>query len=117
MSQNHQSQDAAARDTSNAVQLFQDAHQKMVMLKRVEEQMAQLVQRRRTLMDELKQVQGQINDEFENLFHAAQEMPARLKGLAAGSAGSGVSSSGTVHAPRDTAFADDSVLTEDEAVA
>ena len=92
-------------------QLFQDAHQKMVMLKRVEEQMAQLVQRRRTLMDELKQVQSQINDEFENLFHAAQEMPARLKSLAAASASSGA------HAPRDTAFADDSVLAEDEAVA
>ena len=111
MSQNHQPQDAAARDTSHAVQLFQDAHQKMVMLKRVEEQMAQLVQRRRTLMDELKQVQSQINDEFENLFHAAQEMPARLKGLAAAAASSGA------HAPRDTAFADDSVLAENEAVA
>ena len=109
MSQNHQSQDAAARDTSHAVQLFQDAHQKMVMLKRVEEQMAQLVQRRRTLMDELKQVQGQINDEFETLFHAAQDMPARLKNLAA--------SNGAVQAPREAAFADDSLLTEDEAVA
>ena len=108
MSQNHQSQDAAARDTSHAVQLFQDAHQKMVMLKRVEEQMAQLVQRRRTLMDELKQVQGQINDEFENLFHVAQEMPARLKNLAA---------SNDVQAPREGAFADDSLLAEDEAVA
>ena len=106
--QNHSSQDAAARDTSHAVQLFQDAHQKMVMLKRVEEQMAQLVQRRRTLMDELKQVQGQINDEFENLFHAAQEMPARLKNLAAGNG---------AQAPREAAFADDSLLAADEAVA
>ena len=111
MSQNHQSHDAAARDTSHAVQLFQDAHQKMVMLKRVEEQMAQLVQRRRTLMDELRNVQAQINDEFENLFHAAQDMPARLKGLTASS------SSTTAQAPRDSAFADDSVLAEDEAVA
>ena len=113
MSQNHQSQDAAARDTSHAVQLFQDAHQKMVMLKRVEEQMAQLVQRRRSLMDELKNVQGQINDEFENLFHGAQDMPARLKGLAGGPA----HAPAPVHAPRDSAFADDSVLAEDEAAA
>lgn len=111
MSQQHNnSHDAAARDTSHAVQLFQDAHQKMVMLKRVEEQMAQLVQRRRTLMDELRSVQGQINDEFDRMFQDGQEVPARLKGIAAASA---VAS----HLPREAAFADDSLLTEDEAVA
>ena len=49
-----QQNDSASRETSHVVQLFQDAHQKMVMLKRVDEQMAQLQVRRRTLMDELR---------------------------------------------------------------
>ena len=108
MSHQHQSTDTAARDTSHAVQLFQDAHQKMVMLKRVEEQMAQLVQRRGTLMDELRTVQGQINDEFDRMFQNGQDVPARLKGLAA---------AGVAQVPREAAFADDSLLTDDEAVA
>src|SRR5688500_20128763 len=81
-------QDNAARDTSHAVQLFQDAYQKMVMLKRVDEQMAQLVQRRRTLMDDLRSVQSQINDEFDKMFKSGQEIPERLRGLA-GLAGAG----------------------------
>jgi hypothetical protein len=67
--------------TSAAVQLFQDAHQKMVMLKRVDEQMAQLLQRRRGLMDELRQVQSQINHEFQRLFDVPEDLPERLQSL------------------------------------
>ncbi len=73
------SQESVPRDTSHAVQLFQDAHQKMVMLKRVDEQMAQLLQRRRSLMDELRQVQSQINTEFQRLFDVPDDLPARLQ--------------------------------------
>lgn len=78
-------QDTTAREASQAVQLFQDAHQKMVMLKRVEEQMMQLQVRRRTLMDELRQVQAQINEEFERMFSTADsgepEAPSRMQSL------------------------------------
>jgi hypothetical protein len=95
------SKEMAARDTSNAVQLFQDAHQKMVMLKRVDEQMTQLSQRRRSLMDELRSVQSQINEEFDRMFTA--DGPARLKSL-------------TAPTLREPAFADEAVL-DDEAVA
>ena len=110
MSQHSSSNDTAARDTSHAVQLFQDAHQKMVMLKRVEEQMAQLVQRKASLMDELRSVQGQINDEFDKMFQNGQDVPARLKGLAAATASSQM--------PREAAFANDALLDDDdEAVA
>ena len=107
MSQQHSnSNDTAARDTSHAVQLFQDAHQKMVMLKRVEEQMAQLVQRKASLMDELRSVQGQINDEFDKMFQNGQDVPARLKGFAAASA--------SVPMAREAAFTNESLLTDDE---
>jgi hypothetical protein len=76
-----QQNDSASRETSHVVQLFQDAHQKMVMLKRVDEQMAQLQVRRRTLMDELRSVQGNINDEFERMFNAPPELANRLQSL------------------------------------
>jgi hypothetical protein len=110
-------QDNAARDTSHAVQLFQDAHQKMVMLKRVDEQMAQLVQRRRTLMDELRSVQSQINDEFDKMFKSGQEIPARLKGLAAHT-GAGASRGEHAFADDPAVHDDDHQLNpEDEAVA
>ncbi len=105
---NHQQPDHA-RETSHAVQLFQDAHQKMVMLKRVDEQMNQLVQRRRTLMDELRTVQGQINEEFDKMFQAGHDMPARLKSLAA-------QTSHVASASRDGAFADETVLDDEPVV-
>jgi hypothetical protein len=74
------SQDNNAQ-SSHAVQLFQDAHQKMVMLKRVDEQMAQLLVRRRSLMDELRQVQSQINTEFQRLFDVPDDLPERLQAI------------------------------------
>ena len=107
MSQHNNSNDTAARDTSHAVQLFQDAHQKMVMLKRVEEQMAQLVQRKASLMDELRSVQGQINDEFDKMFQNGQEVPARLKGFAA-------AAPTAAQITREAAFTNESLLTDDE---
>ena len=109
-------QDNAARDTSHAVQLFQDAHQKMVMLKRVDEQMAQLVQRRRTLMDELRSVQSQINDEFDKMFKSGQEIPARLRGLA-GQAGAGASREHAFDSDAAAHDDDHQLNPEDEAVA
>lgn len=83
MSQENNSQ------TSQAVQLFQDAHQKMVMLKRVDEQMNQLIQRRRGLMDELRHVQSQINEEFQRLFEVPGDLPDRLQSLVSSPARNG----------------------------
>ena len=69
--------------TSPAVQLFQKAHQNMVLLARVDEQMAQLAARRKALLDELRGVQGQINGEFERLIETEKDLTARMATIAA----------------------------------
>lgn len=61
---------AASKDSPQSVQLFQRAHQKMVMLNRVEEQVQQLLNQRRSIQDELRGIQAQINDEFDRLLRA-----------------------------------------------
>ncbi|HQY88106.1 MAG TPA: hypothetical protein PK402_05565 [Tepidisphaeraceae bacterium] len=61
---------AAAKESPQSVQLFQRAHQKMVMLQRVEDQIQQLVTQRRSIQDELRGIQVQINEEFDKLLRA-----------------------------------------------
>ena len=61
---------AAAAKDSQSVQLFQRAHQKMVILQRVEEQVQQLLGQRRSIQDELRGIQVQINEEFDRLLRA-----------------------------------------------
>ena len=80
--------------SSPAVQLFQKAHQNMVLLARVDEQMAQLMQRRKALLDELRAVQGEINDEF----HRVIETPGQLASRIAAAAGTvpGALTNGTI---------------------
>jgi hypothetical protein len=53
-----------------SVQLFQRAHQKMVMLQRVDDQIQTLLNQRRSIQDELRGIQAQINDEFDKLLKA-----------------------------------------------
>jgi len=61
--------------------LFQKAHAKLVTLQRVDEQLTGLFDQRRKLQDELREVQAQINDEFERVIRDSQESPtARLAG-------------------------------------
>ena len=60
----------AGKDSPQSVQLFQRAHQKMVMLQRVEDQIQQLLNQRRSVQDELRGIQAQINDEFDRLLRA-----------------------------------------------
>lgn len=60
----------AGKDSPQSVQLFQRAHQKMVMLQRVEDQLQQLLNQRRSVQDELRGIQAQINDEFDRLLRA-----------------------------------------------
>ena len=47
----------AGKDSPQSVQLFQRAHQKMVMLQRVEDQLQQLLNQRRSVQDELRGIQ------------------------------------------------------------
>jgi hypothetical protein len=61
---------ASSKENAQSVQLFQRAHQKMVMLQRVEDQMQQLLNQRRSIQDELRGIQVQINEEFDKLLRA-----------------------------------------------
>ena len=79
------SSDASATDAAY-VQLFQKAHQKIVMLERLDEQLMQLWTKRQELQDELRAVQAQINQELESRIKSSGEPPAKLLGAIAGSA-------------------------------
>ncbi len=73
--------DNATRADANAsptVQLFQRAHQKMVVLQRVEDQIQQYMNQRRSIQDELRGIQVQINEEFDRLLRATGQQPSRL---------------------------------------
>ena len=62
------SQDQAGVPTGDAapyVQLFQKAHQRIVMLERLDEQVQQILQKRQELQDELRSIQAQLNEEFD----------------------------------------------------
>jgi hypothetical protein len=78
---------AASKESSQSVQLFQRAHQKMVMLQRVEDQMQQLLNQRRSIQDELRGIQVQINEEFDRLLRANAAAGAAGAGGAAGPTG------------------------------
>jgi DNA repair ATPase RecN len=69
---------APAALTSPTAALFQKAHAKLVTLQRIDEQLHSILDQRRKLQDELREVQGQINDEFDRVIRDAQEAPARL---------------------------------------
>src|SRR5262245_39839291 len=77
-----------AADAAPYVQLFQKAHQKIVLLERLDEQVMQLLGKRQELQDELRAVQTQINLKLEQRIKGSGEPPAKLLGAIAGSAGS-----------------------------
>jgi uncharacterized coiled-coil protein SlyX len=79
------------------VQLFQKAHQHIVLLDRIDEQLAQLWSKRTDLQEELRTLQQQINDELEDRISAVGEPPAGILGnvAAAGAASVG----GAPHPP------------------
>jgi hypothetical protein len=68
----------APASTSPTVALFQKAHAKMVTLQRVDEQLGGLLDQRRKLQEELRNVQSLINEEFDRVMHDAQDAPARM---------------------------------------
>jgi len=63
---------------SPTVALFQKAHAKLITLQRVDEQLQNLLGQRKTLQDELRTIQSQINDEFDRLLNGADEPLPKL---------------------------------------
>lgn len=66
----HDSQTAtpnAAQQASPLAQVFQEAYQKAVLIKRLDDQISQISARRKALCDELRTIQSQLNDEFSKL--------------------------------------------------
>lgn len=62
--------DQTSPDAVPYVQLFQKAHQKIVMLERLDEQMVQMISKRQELQEELKSIQSQLNQEFDTRLKA-----------------------------------------------
>jgi len=69
---------AASQVSSQAASLFQKAHGKIVMLQRLDAQLASLLEQRKRLQDDLASVQGSINEEFDRLMRQADEAPNRI---------------------------------------
>ena len=69
---------AATQVSSQAASLFQKAHGKIVMLQRLDAQLASLLEQRKRLQDDLASVQGSINEEFDRLMRQADEAPNRI---------------------------------------
>src|ERR1051325_2718498 len=69
------------------VQLFQKAHQRIVMLERLDEQVQQILSKRQELQDELRSIQSQLNEEFESRItvggQTSQQAPMAIAGSAA----------------------------------
>src|SRR6185312_2504449 len=63
---------------SPAVTLFQKVHGKMVMLQRLDAQLAVLIEQRRKVQQEISGLQGQINEEIERQLRQADELPAKI---------------------------------------
>ena len=53
------------QDASPTVAMFQKAHAALVTLQRIDEQIAQLADRRRKVQGELREAQSQLNEEID----------------------------------------------------
>jgi hypothetical protein len=63
---------------SQAAELFQKAHGKIVMLQRLDTQIGALLGQRKRLQEELNDVHEQINEEFDRIMHQSDELPGRI---------------------------------------
>lgn len=84
-----------AAQSSAAVTLFQRAHGRMTTLQRIDDQIAALLDQRKKVLDELRQVQGQINEEFDRVIRSNVESAGQLLSQVADEA-----SRGHTHVPR-----------------
>lgn len=89
--------ESATQVSSQAATLFQKAHGKIVMLQRLDAQLASLLEQRKRLQDDLASVRGSINDEFDRLMRQSDEAPNRI--LAEIAEGSHRNSPFTEHEP------------------
>lgn len=60
------------------VQLFQKAHQKIVTLDRLDEQLVQLLAKRQEAVDELRAIQAQIGQELETRASSRDESSGKV---------------------------------------
>jgi hypothetical protein len=58
---------SSSAPTTAAVSLFQKAHGRMTTLQRIDEQVAALNDQRKKIQEELRAVQGLINEEFDRV--------------------------------------------------
>jgi hypothetical protein len=65
--------------TSPTAALFQKAHAKLVTLQRIDEQLGGILDQRRKLQDELRDVQSQINGEFDRVIRDVQQPAQRIE--------------------------------------
>jgi hypothetical protein len=69
---------AAAADVSPTVAMFQKAHASLVTLQRVDEQIAQLAEKRRKIQGELREAQSMLNDEIDRAATPADESTMKI---------------------------------------
>jgi hypothetical protein len=67
---------ATQPSASTAVALFQRAHGRMTTLQRIDEQVTVLLEQRRRIQEELRTVQGMINEEFDRLTDTGDNAPS-----------------------------------------
>ena len=70
--------ETASRDVYPLTSLFQKAHGRLTMLQRIDEQLAGLIEQRRKVQDELRQVQLQINGEFDRAIRVNDDAPVQF---------------------------------------
>src|SRR5689334_7816945 len=58
--------------------LFQKAHGRLSMLQRIDEQIAGLLDQRRRVQDDLRGIQGLINDQFDRAIKVNDDAPVRF---------------------------------------
>lgn len=80
--QNSQASSAGApgaqQEASPTVALFQKAHAALVTLQRIDEQIGQLVDRRRRVQGELREAQAMLNDEIDRAAAMPEEVSAKV---------------------------------------
>jgi hypothetical protein len=68
----------------HAASLFQKAHGRIVMLQRIDTQIASLLTQRRKVHEELGDTRAEIAQELDRVMHESDEMPAAVLGEISG---------------------------------
>ena len=78
MSQDFAAANAAAN--SPLATVFQDAYQKAMTIRRLDDQIGQLAARRKAMCEELRQIQSHLNEEFTRLLDAETQISGEVPG-------------------------------------